>query len=274
MTQGNATDPRAVFSRLVGGSVVAARLRVARLLIWFGVKPNTLTVLGLVVTLAGAVLLVYGAGDRPGSSLRGGHSWLGVAAALVLILASAFDILDGAVARLKGQITERGACLDSCVDRLSDGAIFLGIMLYYVRHPEVDGWRLFAAAAVVALVNAELISYVKARAENFIPSCPVGYWQRGERIAGVLIGLCCGHIATVLLMLAVLSGLTVLRRITFAYRQIKRQELGRPLLEPYRLEGIMRLALWRYRRRTVPYDLVTATNIAVILFVDAESWFR
>lgn len=273
MTNGNATDPRAVFSRFFGGTIVAARWRVATVLIRYGVKPNTLTILGLAITLAGSVLLAYGAGDRPGSSLAPGRSWLGVYAALVLILANACDILDGAVARLKDQMTARGACLDSCVDRLSDGAIFIGIMLYYLRHPELSGSRVFVVAAVVALVNAEFTSYVKARAENFIPSCPVGYWQRGERIAGVLIGLCCGHVATVLLMLAVLSGLTVLRRMTFAYRQIKRQELGRPLLDPGRLEGVMRLALWRYRRRTVPYDLVTAANIALILFVDAQRLF-
>ncbi len=78
-----------------------------------------------------------------------------------------------------------------------------------------------------------------------------------------------------MVMLAVLPALTVLRRLIFAARQIHRKEKNLPLLDPAApLTGIMRLALWRYRRGTLPYDLVTAFNICIILFVNVEQMGR
>jgi len=264
--------PQAIFSRLVSATIVRARDSLADALAQAGVAPNVLTLLGLLVTLAAAVLLALGAGDRPGSPTRPGYGWHGLWAAGLLILANACDMLDGAVARRRRRNTQLGAFLDSCVDRLSDGLIFFGILLYYLRHPELPHARLFAALTVAALLNSELISYVKARAENFISSCPVGYWQRGERSAAILIGLFCGHLATVMAMLATLAGLTALRRLRFAAAQIRRLDDDRPLLDPHApLQGLLRLAPWRYPRRTLPYDLTTAANIALILFLDLRS---
>ena len=70
-------------------------------------------------------------------------------------------------------------------------------------------------------------------------------------------------------MLAVLPAFTVLRRMVFGYGQIKRLEKNEPLLDAKAApQGVMRLALWRYRRGTLAYDVVTAMNVAVILFVD------
>ena len=226
----------------------------------------------MLTTVAAAPLLALGAGDKVGNSAASGKSWYGCAAALLIILASAFDILDGAVARISRRKSKTGALLDSCCDRVADAAIFVGILIYYLRHPELSNSNLFATAAIIALAHAQIISYIKARAENFIPECPVGYWQRGERIAGILIGLFSGHIATVMVMLAVLPGFTVLRRLIFACRQTRRLQEDAPLLEPRApQQGLMRLALWRYRRGTPAYDLVTAANIAVILFVDLQN---
>ena len=70
-------------------------------------------------------------------------------------------------------------------------------------------------------------------------------------------------------MLAISSAFTVLRRVIFAARQIKRMEESRPLLDPRPpLTGIWKLALWRYRRGTLPYDIITAANILIIILVD------
>lgn len=263
--------PFAVFSRIFGHNIQRAREVVAAGLIRCGIGPNTLTVMGFVSTLIGAVFLAWGAGDRVGSSAQPGHSWWGFWGAWMVILASAFDILDGAVARKTNAITRMGGFLDSCVDRLSDAAVFIGIATYYLLHPERPGHQVFAIAAMVALGHAEIISYVKARAENFIESCPVGYWQRGERLAGVLIGLFSGHTATIMVMLAILPGFTVGKRLIFAARQIRRHETGRPLLDPSAPRtGWRRLSLWSYPRMTVPYDIATAINIALILFIDAQ----
>jgi CDP-diacylglycerol---glycerol-3-phosphate 3-phosphatidyltransferase len=262
---------QAIFSRLFGNNIARARNVIARGLIRLHVNPDILTILGLFSTIAAAVLLAYGAGDKIGPDLTPGQGSCRIWAALLIILASSFDILDGAVAKLGGKISRRGGFLDSTVDRISDAAVYVGIMIYYQRHPQLSHAALLATLTVIAMVNAETISYVKARAENFIPACPVGYWQRGERLAGILIGLFCGHTATVMIMLAVLPVLTAIRRIVFSFQQIHRQENQLPLIDPKApLKGIMRLAWWRYRRGSPQYDVVTAINISMILFIDAQ----
>ena len=268
----NKADRKAIFSRLFGNNIQRARQYVAAAMIYLGVSPNVLTVLGMLTTFAAGVCLALGAGDKVGSASTGaGYSWYGFWAGMLIILASAFDILDGAVARISGQITKQGGFLDSCLDRVADAFIFIGIMIYYLRHSEITHASWFIVASAVALANAEIISYIKARAENFIESCGVGYWQRGERIAGILIGLFSGHIATVMVLLAVSSSFTVLRRLVFAARQIKRMENAQPLLETRPpLTGVFKLALWRYRRGTWPYDAITAFNILIILLVDVQ----
>jgi len=259
-----AFDRGAVFSRLFGNNIARCRELVAVGLIRLGVGPNTLTFLGLLSTFVAAVFLALGAGDKIGEP-----NWYAFWAGICLIVASAFDILDGAVARNDQQMTSLGAFLDSCFDRIADGAVFIGIAVYYLNHLEIPRGKFFLIATMVALVNAQIISYIKARAENFIDKCPVGYWQRGERIAAILIGLFCGHMGTVMVMLAVLAALTVLRRLIFASRQLQFQGNNLEVLDAKaKLKGIMRLALWRYRRGSVPYDIVTAFNIAVILLVD------
>jgi len=275
MAQSKDVERRAVFTRLFGNNLAWARNKIAAGLIRLGIGPNLLTILGMLVTFGAGFFLALGAGDKPGSGIEG-KSWYGVVAASMLIFASAFDILDGAVARLGKQKTQSGAFLDSCCDRVADGAIFLGIMIYYFRNLGIPCSIYWASAAIIALINAECISYVKARAENFIESCPVGYWQRGERMAAILIGLFSGHTATVMVMLAVLPAFTVLRRIIFGFQQMKRQEIQampsekNNLSEPMKLTGIYRWALWRYRRGTLQYDIITAFNICMILFVDLQ----
>jgi len=274
MTKIKKANRDAVFSRLFGNNISRAREVVARGLIRLHIGPNTLTLLGLLVTVWAGYFLALGAGDEIGSRHIEGHSWYGFWAGIFLILANACDMLDGAVARNNNRMTRFGAFLDSCTDRISDGVIFIGILIYYLRHPDTEHAQLLAILSIVALVNALLISYTKARAENFIANCGVGYWQRGERQAAILIGLFSGQIATVVVMLTFLAAPTVFRRMIFALRQIHRMENHLPLLEPRgELQGIMKLALWRYPRGTLPYDLVTAFNISIILFVDLPCWF-
>ncbi len=258
----------ALLSRLVGHSIQRLRLFVAKGLIRMRIGPTALTVCGALATAAAGGFLAAGGGHhgQASSSAR----W---AALACLLLAAAFDMLDGTVARITGRITKMGGFLDSCLDRISDGIIFAALAWYYFAQPQTRLHQWLALAAVVALLNAELISYIKARAENFIPSCAVGYWQRGERIAAVMIGLAVGHVATVMVMLAVQPAFTVLRRLVFSLRQLHRLDKGKPLLDPQaRLAGIMRLALWRYRRGHPAYDFVTAVNIAAIVVIDVTRW--
>ncbi len=269
MTKIKKANREALFSRLFGNNISRMREIVARGLIQLHVGPNALTLAGLFITFLAGYFLALGAGDKIGNRHIEGHSWYGFWAGLILILANACDMLDGAVARNLNRMTRVGAFLDSCTDRISDGVIFIGILIYYLRHPNTKHAQLLSILCMIALLNALLISYTKARAENFIETCGVGYWQRGERQAAILIGLFRGHVATVIVMLAVLTALTWLRRMVFAYRQIQRKGKNLAPLNPQApLYGIMKLALWRYPRGTLPYDLVTAFNIAIILFVD------
>jgi phosphatidylglycerophosphate synthase len=269
MTKIKKANRNAVFSRLFGNNILRLREIAARGLIKLHIGPNILTIVGLLTTFLAGYFLALGAGDTIGSRHIEGHSWYGFWAGILLILASACDMLDGAVARNNHRTTRFGAFLDSCTDRISDGVIFVGILIYYLRHPNTKQAQLLSILSMIALLNALLISYTKARAENFIENCSVGYWQRGERQAAILIGLFSGQVASVLVMLAILPALTWLRRMVFAYRQIQRRDKNLVLLDPKApLLGIMKLALWRYPRGTLPYDLVTAFNIAIILFVD------
>lgn len=263
-------DRNAILSRLFGDSISLAREYVAAGLIKLHISANMLTLLGFLSTLAASIFLVFGAGDKPGTQ-EPGKSWYGLWAMALIFLASCFDILDGAVARNSQRITQLGGFIDSCLDRLADGAIFLGILIYYLYHPDIAHSNLFAIATVIALINSLTISYIKARAENSIDSCPVGFWQRGERLSAIMIGLACGHLATAIVMLAILPGFTVLRRFTFAARQLNRKDKNAPPLDPKaKLTGVMRLALWRYRRGSLPYDIATAFNIGLILTIELQ----
>ena len=115
---------------------------------------------------------------------------------MLLILAGACDMLDGAVARVGRMGTKAGGVLDSSVDRVSDLALYLGCFLHFVIITPASAT--YALLAAVGLCCGMLISYVKARAESEIPDCSVGYWLRGERFAAMLIGCLCGHVPAVL----------------------------------------------------------------------------
>src|SRR5215212_374877 len=90
-----------------------------RVLASLGIPPNVLTIIGVVINLGCGVLFGFGL-----------FFWAGI----VLIVANLFDMLDGNVARLSGHVTRFGGFLDSSLDRLSDMAAFLGVMMFYARN--------------------------------------------------------------------------------------------------------------------------------------------
>src|SRR5216117_4437755 len=141
---------------------------VARALIRADVAPNTITTLG--------TLLVIGSGVAFGSgAIRAGG---------VLLLSSGiFDLLDGQVARQGGKITTFGAFYDSTLDRVGEGAVFSGLIFYFVTGPLPAALKGGAiAAGLVALVSSLLVSYTRARAEALGVECKVGIAARAERI--------------------------------------------------------------------------------------------
>ena len=165
-----------------------------------GVNPNILTGIGLFVNLVAAYFFAFGY-----------FRWAG----LTVIVAAVFDLTDGPVARLSHRVTPFGGFLDSVLDRYSDLLLLTGLLVYYSRGSRF--WYVILVAA--AMIGAIMTSYTRARAENVIPSCKVGFLERPERIVLLIIGALFNRIAAVLWVIVVLSNLTVLHRVIYTYRE-------------------------------------------------------
>ncbi|MCK4850931.1 MAG: CDP-alcohol phosphatidyltransferase family protein [Phycisphaerae bacterium] len=259
-------------SKWIGLAFVLSRDALARRLLAVGIAPTALTILGLIFTAAAALFLALGAGAQPRIlSWHGPSAWR-LWAALAIVFCGASDMLDGAMAHLGAKTTRFGAFLDSIVDRYCDILLFLGIGIYYARHGNLT----YQLLATVAMANALLISYTKARAEDFIPSCRVGFWERGERVAALLIATCFGGVPAVLWQLAVFPFFTALRRIQFTRRAIPTISQGAELTRDPAGKVTDGSLFDRCRRGSLIYDLVTGAYIAFIIFapIDNTDLFR
>jgi phosphatidylglycerophosphate synthase len=250
----------------IAGGIARARDGLARGLIGLGVTPNHITVAGFLLTCGTGYCLAQGAGHQVpyfhnAAAGDGAVSLWPLWAGLFLLASAASDMLDGAVARLGHLGTRRGKFLDSTVDRFSDIAILLGCAIYFGRH----GSLTYQVLTYVALANTFLISYIKARAEEVIPDCSVGWWQRGERYVALLLGCFFGHMPVVLWQLSLLAAFTVLRRLTYTWRAATAVEAGRSVPPQYpQRRGLDRLRFWLYPRGTWQFDLTAAMNILAI----------
>ena len=174
---------------------------VGRALFRLHLRPNHLTVIGLVVSFFAAAGFIAG-------HLR----WAGC----LLLLAGLCDLLDGALARVSGQVTAFGAFLDSVIDRYSDLIVLLGIVVLFARTPNARG----ALVAMAGLVGSVMVSYTKARAESIGIECNVGFMERPERMICLVAGAILGLLEPALWVLAVLSNITALQRILFTRRMM------------------------------------------------------
>lgn len=176
--------------------------RPAALLARLGVTPNQLTLTSLGLSAGVGLLLAQG------------HF---TSAALLLLVASALDLLDGALARLTGRATAFGAVLDSTVDRASEAAVLGGLLVFYARagHDRVV-YLVFAT-----LVGSFLVSYVRARAEGVGLKGETGVLPRGERVVLLALALVLSIVPWVLGLLTVLATITVLQRLGLVWRQSK-----------------------------------------------------
>jgi CDP-diacylglycerol--glycerol-3-phosphate 3-phosphatidyltransferase len=179
-------------------------------LIRAGVSPNTLTTVGALVILASSV--AYGVG------------WIQLGGVLIL-LSGVVDTLDGQVARKGATTTRFGAFYDSTLDRVGDGASFIGIAAYLLTAPDIR-WRNAAIlGCLLGILAAMLVSYMRARAEGLGLECKVGIAQRAERL--LLLGLPTavvgagpeGLVLTVIVaLLTVLSIITVGQRFAYIHK--------------------------------------------------------
>lgn len=157
------------------------------------VNPNLITVSGFLFTIYASYLLSF--------NLRLGG--------IMVLVGSAFDVLDGVVARINNKTSEFGAYLDSVLDRYSDASILLGISFYMTG----QGKMTEAALCLFVLIGSFLISYSRARAEGLGKKCKYGLMERPERLILISVGAIAGIIVPVLWILVVLTHFTVVQRV-------------------------------------------------------------
>ncbi len=188
------------------------------------ISADVLTVTGLLLSFGAGLLFFWG---RPRL------------AALVLLIGGLCDILDGQVARRSGGETRFGAFFDSTLDRLAEAAVLLGLAGYYVRNllmlwleptrmldqMSFDllpvAWGVLALSAMVALVGSFLVSYTRARAEGLGLDCKVGWFERPERLALLILAGALQKfwaLSAAIYLLAILSFITAAQRVAHVWK--------------------------------------------------------
>jgi len=175
------------------------------------VSPNALTAAGVTLCAAGAVLVYL----EYQSELL--FFWVG---AVVFVVGSILDILDGALARQSGKGTPFGAFLDSTTDRISEGFMLGAIALVLAR----DGDDIGLAFAIAAVAGSFLVSYTRARAEALGLKGDVGIGSRAERVVVITAGLVLapwGLLPWAIYLLAATAWLTVVQRVLSVRSQLR-----------------------------------------------------
>jgi CDP-diacylglycerol--glycerol-3-phosphate 3-phosphatidyltransferase len=169
-----------------------------------GISANALTVMGLVLNVIAAVIV--------------GTGWT-LAGGIMFLLASAFDTLDGAVARATNTASSFGAFFDSVIDRYSESAMFIGLLALFASRQQFD----IAVICAVALIGSLMVSYARARAEGLGVDCEVGILQRTERVVvlGVALVFADLLLVPVIWLLAIVTNATVVQRIIHVWRKLR-----------------------------------------------------
>jgi CDP-diacylglycerol--glycerol-3-phosphate 3-phosphatidyltransferase len=181
-------------------------LPIVRLLARTPLTPNAVTWLGFIITLGAAALILTG------------HF---LAAGIVVIVAGAFDMLDGALARLTGRATKFGAILDSTLDRLSEAALLLALLWVFAD----GGFTGLTLLVGLIIVSSLLVSYIRARMEGLGIDGKVGWFTRPERVIVLALGLIFSQyyyvLTSALGLIALFSFFTAGQRLYSAWRQTK-----------------------------------------------------
>ncbi|HLX57930.1 MAG TPA: CDP-alcohol phosphatidyltransferase family protein [Ktedonobacteraceae bacterium] len=177
-----------------------------------GITPNTLTFVGLLLSMATAGVIAQG------YLLVGG---------LLVLFAGIFDMFDGALARAQNAATTFGAFLDSTLDRYSESIILFGLLWYALQAPgklheslwpfhNEQSWLI--SLIYIAVAGSLMVSYTKARAEGLGLECKTGLLVRPERVVILAIGLITGILIWAVLLLAIFSNVTAVERIVHIWR--------------------------------------------------------
>lgn len=175
----------------------------ARRLTAMRVRPDTLTHAGWTLAVVSAVIFGLGRVQIAGA---------------VMLLAGLFDALDGAVARESNRMSDFGAFLDSTMDRLSESAIFVGILFFYAS----TGYPYGALISGIAMTFSLLTSYSRARAEGLGLRCEVGLLERAGRV--LILSLCAiaGFLMVGVSLVAAGALVTTTQRIIHVHRATRK----------------------------------------------------
>lgn len=168
--------------------------------------PNAVTLIGFGITVAAAILVFTE------HLLAGG---------IVMLVSGAFDMLDGALARMTQRVTKFGAILDSTLDRVSEAIILIALLAVFVRDAQLTESMLIGAA----LLGSLLTSYTRARMEGLGIECKAGLFTRPERVIVTALGLILSGINYALLIALIIitffSWYTTIERMVYARRNLK-----------------------------------------------------
>ncbi|HEU5347668.1 MAG TPA: CDP-alcohol phosphatidyltransferase family protein [Ktedonobacterales bacterium] len=199
---------------MFGPRIQRTARRIAEMVVWplaaIGMTPNMATLLGLLLNTITAAILAMG-------SLRLGG--------VMLLFAGMFDMVDGALARVRNQKTTFGAFFDSTLDRYSEGIVILGIILYVNTLPPSTEKAWTLALAYIAGLGSLMVSYARARAEGLGLEMKSGLMARPERVLVLAVGLILGAeqwLIWTLLLLAVTSVFTSVQRIIAVWLKLSR----------------------------------------------------
>ena len=165
-----------------------------------GLSPNFWTVVGLVIALASAV--VYGMGMEFGLIIGG----------ILLLVSGFFDMVDGQVARVTGKTSKKGEYLDSMFDKISEVAIFLGILVGGYAEPYL---------VLLAITLSLLVSYARAKSDLInIKLQGIGIGERAERLLVIAVIGIFGFMDYAVVIVVIIAGITLIQRMIYTAKNI------------------------------------------------------
>ena len=206
----------AVLNRVKAGYTTGARSLASRSIVGLArtrVTPNARTAAGVSLGLVASVLVFF----------ENRNEWLFYwSGAIVFVVGSVLDILDGALARVGGKTTPFGAFLDSTTDRIGEAAMLGAIGLIFSRHHH----PVALALTFAAVAGSFLVSYTRAKAEGLVLRGDFGIGSRAERVVAITGGLVLAPLSIWLLVAAIsllcaTAWLTVVQRILAVRRQLR-----------------------------------------------------
>ncbi len=168
---------------------------IVRLLNRLGVSPNFITILGLLVSVVGAIFVGMGHMSTGG---------------VLFLLGGSMDLLDGGLARLSGRITKFGSLMDSLADRIGEAALYLGLVIYGIQHFSGSiNLMTYTIVLFAALVSSQMVSYLRAKGESLGLKMKEGIMTRPERVILLSVGLLAGD-SILVVIIGVIGGLSLL----------------------------------------------------------------